>query len=242
MTGFPRSAAVAAVLVTAAAALLGGCGSHSDATASRSGSSTVTSPATTAGSSGADAASDTTPAPDSTTVGPAVPDAQLTPPGGGTFTTQQKSYLSGRVPKGVDPVAVLEGGQAVCERLTRTAATDKDAAAGAIVFGDIALADARAAADSLCPAMKPVVESAAHGFADGGYSVKAKAEAGRTVAPGRYHSPQPSPKCSWQVTGAGGSPLSRGTGATAARMTVPASATAVVSHGCYTWLPSGGGS
>lgn len=234
-----RTATATAVLVTAAAVLLGGCGSGSDSGGAgapkNSGATVSAQPSGTAADGG-------TEAPGSAADAPKVPDAQLTPPGGGHFDTAQKSYLSGRVPKGTDPVAVLEGGQEICDRLARTAKADKDAAASAIVTGDISMAGAAPAVAGLCPAQQPVIDAAARGFGDGGFTVAAKAVAGTSVAPGSYHAPHPSPSCTWRVTGANGAVLSSGhsgTGA-AARLTVTAAARGVTSSGCYAWLASGG--
>ncbi|WP_051950650.1 hypothetical protein [Actinacidiphila yeochonensis] len=170
-----------------------------------------------------------------------MPDSRLTPPGGGTFSAPQKKYLSGRVPEGTDPDAVLEGGQELCERLARTAKVDPDAAASAIVTGDISLSGATAAVTALCPAQQPVLSAAEHGFTDGLFTVTATPVAGRSVAPGTYRAPAPSASCSWQVAGAKGRVLAKGSASSAAkaRLTLPAGAVSVHSAGCYAWLPSG---
>lgn len=233
MTYTRRPGTAAAVLVTAAVVLLGGCGSSGHKADKAAGPRPAGSAAATPGGTGTQ-----TEAPDSAADEPKVPDSKLTPPGGGTFSKPQKKYLSGRVPKGTDPVAVLEGGQEVCDRLSSTAAIDKDAAAGAIVTGDISMAGATAAVDSLCPALKPVLAAAARGFADGSFTVAAKAVPGTSVAPGTYHAPNPSPSCTWRVTGAGGSTLSSGKAGRAAnvKLTIPATAHSVTSTGCYDWL------
>ncbi|CAG6395404.1 hypothetical protein NMG29_29640 [Streptomyces cocklensis] len=249
--GYPhlRPAAAAAVLVTAAAALLlGGCGSggsggdgdraadRPSAPVSAAVSAPAGDPAATATAPPGDAPA-TTEAPGSAADAPKVPDAQLTPPGGGSFTKQQKTYLSGRVPRGTDPAAVLEGGQEICDRLTRTAKIDKDAAAGAIITGDISMSGAAAAVTALCPDQQPVIDAARRGFGDGTFTVAAKAVPGRSVAPGGYRAPNPSPSCTWRVTGANGATLASGGGA---RLTVPAAARGITSSGCYAWLASGG--
>jgi hypothetical protein len=242
-----RSGIAAAVLVTAAAVLLGGCGSsgggagHPAATAART-SPNSTAPGGSSASaegSGGSGGSDPAEAPGSAANAPKVPDAQLTPPGGGTFTKKQKAYLSGRVPKGTDPVAVLEGGQEVCERLTRTSAIDPDASASAVVTGDISLSGATAAVRALCPDQQYVLDAARHGFADGALTVAASAVPGTSVAPGRYHAPHPSATCRWRVAGPRGATLASGAAHTAAKavMTVPAAARSVTSTGCYAWLP-----
>ncbi|CAG7630460.1 hypothetical protein [Actinacidiphila bryophytorum] len=235
-------------MTAAAALLLAGCGSggSGDGKAADRPTAAVSAPAgdpagtSTAAPGDAGAASGDTSgaeAPGSAADAPKVPDAQLTPPGGGSFTAQQKSYLSGRVPKGTDPAAVLEGGQEICERLTRTAKIDKDAAATAIVTGDISMSGAAAAVSALCPGQQPVITAASHGFADGTFTVAAKPVPGKAVAPGAYRAPNPSPACSWRVTGAGGTTLTSGSGA---RLTVPAAARGITSSGCYAWLATGG--
>ncbi|MFI0943732.1 hypothetical protein [Streptomyces sp. NPDC021020] len=238
-----RTGAAAAVVLTAAAALLlGGCGSggsdHADsakdaATPSRTAASPSGSPSPASGAGQPDSAADA----------PKLPDAQLTPPGGGSFTAQQKKYLSGRVPRGTDPVAVLEGGQEICERLTRTSAIDKDAAASAIVTGDISYDGASAAVGGLCPDQQGVVDAARRGFADGTFTVGAKAVPGTVVVPGVYRAPHPSASCSWRATGADGAVLASGRGTGAghpAGLVVPAGARGITSSGCYAWLASPG--
>lgn len=247
----PRHAAAAVALVAAAAALLlGGC-SAGGRPASAGASTSVTAPAgvpapppsTPTGTGGSTPSADAgTGKPSSGPAdaadaadAPKVPDAQLTAPGGGHFTAPQKKYLSGRVPRGTDPVAVLEGGQEICDRLARTAAVDKDAAASALLTGDISLDGAAAAVSALCPAQQGVVDAARRGFGDGTFTVAASAVPGKAVAPGRYRAPHPSPSCSWQVTGADGATLSSG-GAGRTALTVPAAARGITSSGCYAWL------
>ncbi|WP_433889062.1 hypothetical protein [Streptomyces sp. CA-111067] len=257
MSRITRSSAAAAVLVTAAAVLLGACssdvqpggpdmGKHPVTTTpagSAAPGSTAAAPSAAPGGTGGSTAPDGE-APGSAADQPKVPDPQLTPPGGGTFTKQQKSYLSGRVPKGTDPVAVLEGGQEICDRLTLTVAVDPDAAATAILTGDISRSGATAAVRSLCPQRQPVIDAADHGFGDGTFTVSAKAVPGTSVAPGGYRAPHPSAVCNWRVTGAGGTVLASGPGTGSkpgpATMTVPAAARGITSSGCYAWLASGG--
>jgi hypothetical protein len=245
-----RSATAAAVLVTAAAVLLTGCGGGHGGGKDKAGAGAApTASVRTTDGTPKTSTTDgpgTTEAPGSAADAPKLPDTQLTPPGGGTFSKSQKSYLSGRVPKGTDPVAVLEGGQEICDRLARTAKIDKDAAATAVVTGDISMAGASAAVSSLCPAQQPVIDAAAHGFADGTFTVvRAHAVAGTSVTPGHYRAPHPSPGCTWRVTGANGSTLSSGksassgsSGSRPARLTIPAGAHGVTSSGCYAWLKS----
>lgn len=251
--------ATAAVLVTAAAAaLLGGCGGGHDngaratpgpASAPASVSAGVPDPPAVPDASGsARSPAAETPTGRPASPGPAaedapkVPDARITKPGGGTFTKPQKSYLSGRVPEGTDPVAVLEGGQELCERLARTSQIDPDAAASAILTGDISRAGAEAAVRSLCPDQRPVLDAADRGFPDGGFSVAAEPVPGTSVAPGAYHAPNPSPMCTWRVFDAKGATLSSGSGGSAAdaHLTITPAADGVTSSGCYAWLASGG--
>jgi hypothetical protein len=242
-----RTGTAAAVLATAAALLLGGCGSSHHSAGARPAASgpaaTAVAPAPGGTAPGGSPAPSGTAvpgeAPGSAADAPKVPDSKLTPPGGGTFTAKQKRYLSGRVPEGTDPDAVLEGGQEICDRLTRTAKVDPDAAASAIVSGDISLSGATAAVTALCPDQRAALAAARRGFADGGFTVAAEPVPGRSVAPGGYHAPAPSPSCSWQVVGAKGTVLAKGSAGSAAkaRLTVPAGAVSVHSAGCYAWLP-----
>jgi hypothetical protein len=80
--------------------------------------------------------------------GPTVPKARLTP-ATGSFDKHQKEYLAERVPKGMDPAAVLAAGQETCERITRTAKVDKKATVEAIRSGEIG--GAKSAITHLCP-------------------------------------------------------------------------------------------
>jgi hypothetical protein len=236
-----RPAIAAAVLVTAAVVLAGGCGSGGGGHKPPASSSTGATGSTAGGgpSGGGSTGGDPSEAPGSAANAPKVPDARLTPPGGGTFTRKEKKYLSGRVPKGDDPAAVLEGGQEVCERLTRTSAIDPDDSASAIVGGDISMSGATAAVRALCPDQGYVLAAAARGFVDGSFTVASAPVAGKSVAPGSYHAPNPSPACAWRVTGAGGRTLASGKAGTAAKakLTVPGGARSVTSSGCYAWLP-----
>ncbi|MEU2718393.1 hypothetical protein [Streptomyces sp. NPDC007205] len=86
-----------------------------------------------------------------------MPKAELTP-ATGSFTKKQKEYLTGRVPKGVDPAAILEAGQDACDRIGRTAQHDRNAAIDAIRSGEIA--GARDAIIQLCPEHEPLLETA----------------------------------------------------------------------------------
>lgn len=93
---------------------------------------------------------------------PTVPKARLTP-ATGSFTEKQKEYLTDRVPRGTDPAAVLQAGQAVCDRIGRTAEVDREAAVDALRSGEIA--EPEPAVAHLCPEYRPLLEAA--GLGDG---------------------------------------------------------------------------
>ncbi|MBT2444746.1 hypothetical protein J7E93_32560 [Streptomyces sp. ISL-36] len=161
--------------------------------------------------------------------GPVVPDSELRPVTG-SFTPEQKTYLSGRVPRNMDPAAVLQTGQESCQRIERTAKRDRDAAVGALIAGDVP--DAEAAVNHLCPAQKPLLVTAGTGFPDG--SVK-------QPRPGTYRALTSDPACVWQALGSDGKVLAAGP-ATGARgpvkAAVPAGTAEFVSTACYAWLPA----
>ncbi|WP_030168070.1 hypothetical protein [Streptomyces sp. NRRL S-813] len=143
-----------------------------------------------------------------------VPDAELTP-ATGSFTKKEKKYLSGRVPKGMDPAAILQAGQDVCDRLAYTAKVDRDAAVGAVIAGDIKGADA--AVNGLCPDQKPLIEAAKGGYADGTHAAP---------APGTYRALTKSKDCSWSLDGASGRQHT---------ITVRKGTKTFTSTGCYAW-------
>ncbi|MFF8605711.1 hypothetical protein ACF06X_07205 [Streptomyces sp. NPDC015346] len=161
--------------------------------------------------------------------GPVVPDAELKPVTG-SFTPDEKAYLSGRVPRSMDPAALLQTGQESCQRLERTAKRDRDAAVGALVAGDIP--DAEAAVNHLCPERKPLLATARTGFPDG-TTARPK--------PGTYRALTTDPSCSWRALGSGGKPLASGPAPGAqgpVKATVPAGTVEFVSTSCYAWLPA----
>jgi hypothetical protein len=86
-----------------------------------------------------------------------VPRSELTP-ATGSFDRKQKEYLVGRVPKGTDPAAVLAVGQETCERITRTAKVDRQAAVDALRSGEIG--GAKAAITHLCPQHRDLLRAA----------------------------------------------------------------------------------
>ncbi|MEU8460023.1 hypothetical protein [Streptomyces sp. NPDC029003] len=228
---YRRSAAAAALL--AAALTLTACGSDGDGKASAGAAATPKPPA----SSSAPDPADATPAPagpaapDAKPTGPVLPDAKLTPKTG-TFKENEKKYLSGRVPANTDPAAVLQNGQETCQRIERTAKRDKDAAAAAIISGDVT--GAKDAVELLCPEQKPVLAVAARGFGD------APATA---PAPGTYRALTQSTTCTWEAKGKDGGVLASGPEAPPKAgdkitATVPAGTSAFRSTGCYAWVPA----
>ncbi|MDF9812834.1 hypothetical protein [Streptomyces sp. SPB162] len=227
----PIRVTAAAVISTAAAVvLLTGCSSsgHDDTKAAPPAATGPTASAPASG--GLDQNPTATAAP--TTPGPTVPAAELKPKTG-SFTRQQKQYLTGRVPKGSDPAAVLEVGQESCDKITFIAKRDPDAAASGILLGQIT--GAHDAVPALCPEQKPVLAAAEHGFVDGTFTVGSKPKAGSVIIAGTYHAPTPTKTCSWKLTGADGKAVSGGK----AQVTVPAGARGFSSTGCAVWLPKG---
>ncbi|THA75549.1 hypothetical protein E6R60_15820 [Streptomyces sp. A0642] len=220
----------AVVIMTAA---LAACGSSSDGGGQKaSGAGATASPGAvaprgTASEGPSPAGPKTSPASEP----PKIPSDDLTP-ATGTFTKKQKEFLVDRVPKGMDPAAVLQTGQATCDRLTYLVKVDRDTAVGAIVTGEIA--DAAPAVGHLCTQHQALVDRAAGGYADGTH------EGGR-LRPGRYRDVSPTKNCSWQVTGANGKDLVSGSSDDGKRtvITIPQAARAFTSTGCYAWLPEG---
>ncbi|MFJ3967872.1 hypothetical protein ACIPYR_06855 [Streptomyces parvus] len=234
--------ACAAVVLTAAA--LAACGSSADgndpeaAGAQRPAASgpatpgpsatTATEPATPPTEEPADPEAS---APASTAEGPKTPADEITP-ATGTFTKKQKEYLKDRVPKGMDPAAVLQTGQETCDKLRYLAKGDRDTAVGAIVTGEVP--DAKDAVAGLCTQHQDLVDEAAYGYPDGKHT-------GKKLRPGVYRSASPTPDCSWQIEGAGGKELASGASDTgkSRKITIPESAVTFTSTGCYAWLPEG---
>ncbi|MFI9626113.1 hypothetical protein [Streptomyces sp. NPDC052042] len=163
---------------------------------------------------------------------PKLPTAELTP-ATGSFTRKEKEYLTDRVPRGMDPAAVLQTGQETCDRLAFLVKADRDTAVGAIVTGEIA--DAEPTIAHLCPRRRDLLREAAGGYPDGTHE-------GAGLRPGRYRGASPTDSCTWQIAGADGAVLASGstTAGKPARITVPDTARAFTSTGCYAWLPEGG--
>ncbi|MER5281040.1 hypothetical protein ABT025_35650 [Streptomyces sp. NPDC002809] len=228
---YPFLAGAAVVVMTAA---LAACGSSS----SDGGKEKVAGAGPTAASqpvAGPEAedggAPSTGPKASPTSAQPRVPSDELTP-ATGSFTKKQKEYLVDRVPKGMDPAAVLQTGQETCDRLTYLVKVDRDTAVGAIVTGEIA--DAKPAVAHLCVQHQDLVEQAAGGYADGTYE-------GGQLRPGRYRDVTPTTTCSWQIAGANGKGLASGSSDDGKRtvITIPSAARTFTSTGCYAWLPEG---
>ncbi|MFJ4860243.1 hypothetical protein [Streptomyces sp. NPDC088748] len=223
-----RRSAAAAVLLTAALTLTacssGGDKADSGAKPKPPASSAAPDPADAAQPSAAAAA-------DAKPTGPVLPDAKLTPKTG-SFTAEEKKYLSGRVPEKMDPAAVLQTGQDACQRVARTAKRDKDAATGAVITGEIA--GAKDAINLLCPEQKPILAVAEKGFAEGPRT---------SPAAGNYRALTQATNCTWEAKGKDGSVLASGPETppkagdkiTAA---IPAGTAEFNSSGCYAWIPA----
>ncbi|TLQ47196.1 hypothetical protein [Streptomyces marianii] len=229
-TRIPRPVRRGAVGVVALTALLAlaGCSSDGDAEAkAKPTQSTSGKKATATTDSQASTPSEGPSAPASK--GPVLPDAKLSP-ATGSFTANEKKYLSGRVPVDMDPAAVLQTGQETCQRIERTAAHDKNAAIGAIISGDLPEADA--AIKQLCPKQQPLLDAAATGFADG---------TRKNPEPGTYQALTTAAGCTWQAMGEEGKVLAAGPGTGAGKKVtaeIPAGTRTFVSTGCYAWLPA----
>ncbi|MEU8570665.1 hypothetical protein AB0C51_20350 [Streptomyces pathocidini] len=151
--------------------VLTGCGSDAGAgssagnrQSSAAAAPDLSTPSTSAGSPKAPADSPKAPSTGGsaarTPAAPKLPRSQLSPVTG-SFTKPEKEYLVGRVPKGTDPVAVLETGQETCERIARTVRHDRAAVIGALRAGEIP--GAEDAVRHLCPEHEPLLEAAGKG-------------------------------------------------------------------------------
>ncbi|MFJ8862486.1 hypothetical protein ACIRD8_29165 [Streptomyces sp. NPDC102451] len=224
---------LAGAAVALATAVLAACGSSGSSGGSGDGGR-----AAAAGSTPSAAASPTPSAVPTTAAGPQKPSSTPKAPAGeltpatGTFTKKQKEYLTDRVPKGMDPAAVLQTGQETCDRLRYLVKADRDIAVASIVSGEVT--DAEPAVTHLCPQHQDLVDEAALGYADGTHT-------GKELRAGRYRAPSPTEACSWQLTGAKGKELASGSSGTGEQVavTVPGSARTFTSTGCYAWLPQG---
>ncbi|MFD9499337.1 hypothetical protein [Streptomyces sp. NPDC060035] len=222
---------LAGAVVVIATAALAACGSSADGSKGAAAGTKPPAAAPPAPSVAGPSASPAGPGAARTSEPPKVPADGITP-ATGSFTKKQKEYLTDRVPKGMDPAAVLQTGQETCDRLRYLVKADRDIAVGAIVTGEVA--DAKPAVAHLCPQHQDLVDEAALGYADGTHQ-------GAKLRPGRYRAASPTKDCSWQLTGANGKVLGSGSSDTGGRVeiTVPAAARTFTSTGCYAWLPEG---
>ncbi|MEV7417001.1 hypothetical protein [Streptomyces sp. NPDC089919] len=145
----PVTGALTALCLAAVVLLAGGCGSGADGQAGAADATSSASAATTGPEDHTAAArtpsADAAPAPEPTLAT-------------GSLTEKEKEYLTERLPKGVDPAAILEAGQEACDRIGLTAARDFAAAVAAVREGD---ADGvRDAITDLCPKYAPLLEAA----------------------------------------------------------------------------------
>ncbi|MCX4690906.1 hypothetical protein [Streptomyces sp. NBC_01408] len=224
-----RRSAAAAVLL-AAALTLTACSSDGDKAGSGA-EAKAKPPASSSAPDPADTPATAETPPEAKPTGPVLPDAKLTPKTG-SFTAQEKKYLSGRVPEKMDPAAVLQTGQEACQRVERTAKRDKDAATGAVITGEIP--GAKDAIPLLCPEQKPILAAAEKGFPEGPR---------KTPAAGSYRALTQATNCTWEAKDKDGSVLVSGPEAppkpgdkiTAA---IPAGTAEFNSTGCYAWVPA----
>ncbi|HWU07757.1 MAG TPA: hypothetical protein VN520_15460 [Streptomyces sp.] len=221
---------LAGAAVALATAVLAACGSPDGPSGDGDGKAAAASGAASPTPSAAGpAASPSSPQATGARAAPKAPAGEITP-ATGSFTKKQKEYLTGRVPRGTDPAAVLQTGQETCDRLRYLVRADRDIAVGAVVSGEVA--DAKPAVAHLCPQHRDIVDEAARGYADGTHGAAA-------IRPGKYRAPSPTRACGWQLTGADGKELESGSSGTGEQVeiTVPASARTFTSTGCYAWLP-----
>ncbi|TRV77988.1 hypothetical protein FKN01_13830 [Streptomyces sp. 130] len=234
-----RNAFLAGAAVVLATAALAACGSSSGGGDRSGGAEAAGSPRAAASSPGPVSGTDAEPSGDASagprpsrgSEPPKIPTDRLTP-ATGTFTEQQKEYLTDRVPVGTDPAAVLQTGQETCDRLDYLVKVDRDTAVGAVVTGEIA--GAEPAVTHLCPRHEDLVARASLGYADGVHR-------GDELRPGRYRAVSPASTCTWEVAGPGGKVLASGSSHDGKRpaLTIPKAALAFTSTGCYAWLPEG---
>jgi hypothetical protein len=118
---------------------------------------TVEPPAASSPGIGPDGTGESAPAPAGTPASTqaTVPKSQLTP-ATGTFTDREREYLVGKVPKGMDPSAVLQTGLESCDRISNTADAGPELARQAVKDGEIA--DARDAITYLCPKFQNLLD------------------------------------------------------------------------------------
>jgi hypothetical protein len=228
------------VLLAAAVFAAAGCtaqGSHGPTSSSPS----APSPSGSAFESpAADPTGSSAPAPSAAagaTAAPADPSAPSSDPQQApapTFAPSEQQYLASRVPKGIDPNAVLQVGQERCAQLETVKATDQKAVVSHLIEKrGVDVVDAIAA---LCPGLQPELDAAGRGFTDGDFTIGAAAPkaASGSISAGKYEAWNPSPSCTLAAYDAGGGTIAESNGSSA--VTIPAGAVRVVSDGCYTWL------
>jgi len=219
-----RSRATALLPVALAVALAGGC-SAGDA-------------ATPASSPSGSTASSLGPAPTVT----APPEEGLGPDGLPTaspLTAEQEQFADIHAQENFIDAAVIEAGQAVCDRASYLAQVDDQALGEAISAGDLGLADT--AIPLLCPDLLPPLVAARGGFTDGTVTVGPTWTADGTVPVGTYRAAAASMACNWSVLDGNGAVISEGGVASEVGETtlvINENAASVFSDGCRVWLPA----
>lgn len=184
---YPFRAGAAVVVLTVA---LAACGSSSDGhrNAGGAGASATRPPAVSPSNGPGATASSESAAPQASE--PPKPTDELTP-ATGSFNKKQKEYLVDRVPKGMDPAAVLQTGQETCDRLTYLVKADREVAVAAIVTGE--LADAKPAVEHLCTQHRELVREAARGTRTARTGTSSSGRAATTTSPPPGTAPGRSP-------------------------------------------------
>ncbi|MCE7081304.1 hypothetical protein [Streptomyces sp. ST2-7A] len=72
------------------------------------------------------------------------------------FSTEEREYLDGRVPRGADPAPILQAGLEACQRLGYLSRHDPDGAVEALRDGEIA--NAEEAVPTLCPEHRDLLD------------------------------------------------------------------------------------
>jgi len=159
----------------------------------------------------------------------------------GNTASEQKQYATINAAAGTFDGAVLEAGQAVCDKVAYTAQIDQGKLDSALSGGE--LANATSAIPLLCPDYTPQLVEALHGFDDGTFAIGAFS-AGSAVPSGSYVAATPSATCTWKVVDSDGTTLVHGkasaktvTAGKPVKVTIAADAVSVTSSGCRSWLP-----
>jgi len=219
-----RSRATALLPLVLAVVVLGGCSAGSGATP--------------LGSSLSSTASSLGPAPTVT----ASAEQALGPDGLPTatpLTSEQEQFAELHAQDDFIDAAVLEAGQAVCDRASYLSQVDDQALGEAINAGELSLADT--AIPLLCPDLLPPLVAARGGFTDGTVTVGPTWTADGTVPVGTYRAAAASMACNWSVLDGNGAVISEGGVASEVGETtlvINENAASVVSDGCRVWLPA----